>query len=100
MTASDIKREVPVDGASRLEFEATVDLEDDATILATATAGVSNPEHYDWDVVETRAGATVTRTGRGRRMRGYLHHHLLDNKTTPHFDVADESNPDFFGASR
>lgn len=78
----------------------TMDLEDDATILANAKAEVSNPEHYDWDVVETRVGATTTRTGRGRRMRGYLHHHPLDNKTTPHFDVTDESNTDFFGASK
>jgi hypothetical protein len=33
-------------------------------------------------------------------MRGYLHHHSLDNKTTPHFDVTDESNADFFGTSK
>ena len=78
----------------------TTDLEDEATIIAKAKAQVSNPEHYDWDVVETRAGVTTTRTGRGRRMRGYLHHHSLDNKTTPHFDVTDESNVDFFGASK
>ena len=78
----------------------TTDLEDDATIIANAKAQVSNPEHYDWDVVETRAGTITTRTGRGRRMRGYLHHHSLDNKTTPHFDVTDESNADFFGASK
>lgn len=78
----------------------TLDLEDDDTVIANAKAEVSNPEHYDWDVVETRVGARTTRTGRGRRMRAYLHHHSLDNKTTPHFDVADESNADFFGASR
>lgn len=78
----------------------TNDLEDDATIIANAKAQVSNPEHYDWDVVETRVGATTTRTGRGRRMRGYLHHHSLDDKATPHFDVTDESNADFFGASK
>lgn len=78
----------------------TVDLDDDATMLAAAKGEVSNPEHYDWDVVETRSGVTTTRTARGRRMRGYLHHHSLDNKTTPHFDVIDESNKDFFGASK
>jgi hypothetical protein len=78
----------------------TIDLEDDATVLANAKAEVSNPQHYDWDVVETRVGTTTTRTGRGRRMRGYLHHHSLDSKTTPHFDVTDESNIDFFGASK
>ncbi|MGZ4243407.1 MAG: hypothetical protein ACXVSE_03865 [Solirubrobacteraceae bacterium] len=78
----------------------TMDLEDDATIIANAKAEVSNPEHYEWDVVETRVGATTTRTGRGRRMRAYLHHHSLDDKATPHFDVTDESNPDFFGASK
>lgn len=78
----------------------TIDLEDDATVIANAKAEVSNPEHYDWDVVEIRAGTTTTRTGRGRRLRGYLHHHSLDNKTTPHFDVTDESNTDFFGASK
>lgn len=77
-----------------------LDLEDDTTVIAKAKAEVSNPEHYDWDVVETRAGSRTTRTGRGRRMRAYLHHQSLDNKTTPHFDVTDESNTDFFGASR
>ena len=69
----------------------TIDLENDATVIANAKAEVSNPEHYDWDVMETRAGTTTTRTGRGRRLRGYLHHHSLDSKTTPHFDVTDES---------
>ena len=78
----------------------TLDMEDDATILATGKAEVSNPEHYDWDVVETRVGTRTTRTARGRRMRSYLHHHQLDNATTPHFDVTDESNRDFFGASK
>jgi hypothetical protein len=77
-----------------------VDLEDNTTMLTNAKGEVSNPEHYDWDVVETRSGVTTTRTARGRRMRGYLHHHSLDDKATPHFDVLDESNKDFFGASK
>jgi hypothetical protein len=31
---------------------------------------------------------------------GYLHHHSLDDRATPHFDATDDSNRDFFGASQ
>jgi hypothetical protein len=114
LTATDVKR-VTRSGPDNTHIEVelkvldkgqpttrtyTVDLEDNTTMLTNAKAEVSNPEHYDWDVVETRSGVTTTRTARGRRMRGYLHHRSLDNRTTPHFDVVDESNKDFFGASK
>jgi hypothetical protein len=88
-----------VGGGQHSTMTYTLDLEDDATIIANGKAQVSNPEHYDWDVVETRVGARTTRTARARRMRAYLHHHSLDDSTTPHFDVIDESNRDFFGES-